>query len=368
MNGGLRFPLEILRARMSRLRTIMKEMNLDVAVIRTLSTFIYLTGVKWLRPTIIVPVDGEPVVFLAKGEEDGFKELSWIKNVETYVEGGEVMRKVSGYLRELGVKRVGFEFGIEKDAYVFFFEMFKKLNPNVEVVDLSERIAEMRMFKDDAEVRYIREAGLIAKKAMEEVLAMIKPGIAETEIAAEAYDILYRLGSEEPHVYVNAGPHPRVHSEPLSTIKVREGTFVTIVIGADKFRYYANVSRSVFIGSVKPEIATRVERCTEEIYVRAIELTKPHRRFHDVINELDRIYERYDMKTYRVIGYVHGIGLQAEEPPITTIVPGHRFMKPKPRMVLAMVHSPILIPSLGQVKKEDTFLVKEDGELEAITV
>ena len=39
----------------------------------------------------------------------------------------------------------------------------------------------------------------------------------------------------------------------------------------------------------------------------------------------------------------------------------------KPRMVLAFVYAPIMLDGYGQVKIEDTFIVKEDGELEKIT-
>jgi len=49
----------------------------------------------------------------------------------------------------------------------------------------------------------------------------------ETDVAAEAYRILYKQGSEHPHVYVNAGPNPRVHSEPFKDNILRENTFIT---------------------------------------------------------------------------------------------------------------------------------------------
>ena len=45
----------------------------------------------------------------------------------------------------------------------------------------------------------------------------------------------------------------------------------------------------------------------------------------------------------------------------------HRFMKIMPRMALAFVHAPLLIPGLGQVKKEDTFIVRDNGVLERVT-
>ena len=59
--------------------------------------------------------------------------------------------------------------------------------------------------------------------------------------------------------------------------------------------------------------------------------------------------------------------MQVEEPPITTIVPNHRIVEVKPNMVLAFVHAPLLLKGLGQVKVEDTFIVREDVGLEKVT-
>jgi len=362
----LRVPEEVLRSRYARFQEGIKALGLDAAVIRTLSTFIYLAGVRWLRPALIIPAEGEPLAFVARGEEEGFKEMTWIKNVETFVEGGELMSKVSSYLKGMKAKKVGMEFGVERDAYIFFFETFKRLNRGVEVVDVSELIDSLRIVKDSFEKQFLREAGLKAKTAFEKALNSIKPGVSETEIAAEVYSTLYRMGSEEPLVYVNAGPHPRVHSEPLSTVKVVEGTTVTVVISADHYRYYVNKSASIPVGSLG-ETGTKALRCMEEAFEIAVEQTKVGVRFIDVMKKLDEIYTKYGMLEHRVVGYVHSVGLKAEETPITTIVPKHRSMSIKPSMSLAMVHAPILLPGVGQVKKEETFMVNEDGGLTQIT-
>ena len=276
------------------------------------------------------------------------------------------MAKVSRTIRKENYKVVGLEFGIERDAYILFYEVFKKLNPGVEVVDVGPIIVEMKMIKDEHELNCIRKAGSIASKAMEKTLSIIENGISETDIAAEAYSILYKMGSEEPHVYVNVGPDPRVHTEPFRDVIVKKGVFVTVIIGADYNRYYANISRTTYIGEPSGK-AEKALKCMEEAYSLANERTKPGIKFIKVIKELDKIYAKYGFVDQRLIGYAHGVGLQIEEPPITTILPKHRFMEVKPKMALAFVHSPIMLKGLGQVKKEDTYIIKENGEIEKVT-
>ena len=362
----MNFPKNVLERRLMDFQSKFSSRGIDAVMLRTLSSYAYFTGIKWLRPALFIPSSGEPIAFIVKGEEGIFRKLTWIGNIITFTDGADLMAKVTRTIREHGVKRIGMEFGVERDAYVFFYEMFKKLNPRVEVVDVSDIITEMRMLKDDYEIETIKKAGEKASKAIIEIADFIKPGLSETEIAAKLYSILYELGCEHPHIYVNAGPHPRIHCEPLRNMVAREGSFVTIIIGADHDGYYANISRSFYLGRPNSLVEKLIE-CTNRVYEVAIKLTRPGTKFIDVIKALDEIYDEYGFKGNRLIGYVHGVGLQVEEAPITTIVPAHRYLVVKPRMVLALVHSPISYEGLGQVKREDTFIINPSGESEQIT-
>lgn len=362
----MRFPEGILRNRLKRFQERIQEIGLDGVMLRTLSSYIYFTGVKWLRPSLFIPGEGEPIAFIAEGEKEGFTERTWISNIITYTDGRDLMSKVIRLLRDYSVQKIGMEFGLERDAYILFYEMFKKLNPKIEITDVGSILAEMRMIKDHYEIDAIRKAGEKAVKVMKKALSIVKQGVSETELAAEIYSMLYKLGSEEPHVYVNAGPHPRVHAEPFRDLLIEKNTFVTIIIAADHDRYYADMTRTVYVGDSLPMDVERVIKCSEEVYSEALELTRPGVKLMDAIDSLDKIYARYGLLGHRVIGYTHGVGLQVEEPPITTIVPQHRAAVVKPRMVLAFIHSPIMYEGLGQFKKEDTFIVREDG-LENVT-
>ena len=358
----MRFPENILRARLKKFQQKLRENNIDAAMIRTLSSYAYFTGIKWLRPALLVPAEGEPIAFVAHGEEDGFREKTWIKNIVTFKEGGDLMRHVSTTIRDNGYRVVGLEFGVERDAYILFYEMFKRLNPYVEVVDVSPILDDMKMIKDEYELEAIRKAGEKARKVFEKLDELVKPGLTETEVAAEIYYMLYKLGSENPQVYVNAGPHPRVHSEPQHDNKLVEDTFVTIVVGVDHGGCRVNKRKTIYLG--RPDgVAEKALKCMNEVLVKANELTRPGKRFIDVMRELDKVYAKYGLSEYRVQGYAHGVGLKIEETPITTIVPKHRFIVIRENMVLAYVHAPIVIKGLGQVKFEDTFIIASNGNV-----
>jgi len=81
----------------------------------------------------------------------------------------------------------------------------------------------------------------------------------------------------------------------------------------------------------------------KEVYKKALELSKPHVKPINVIMVLDKTYGKHGLIDHRVIGYLHGVGLQIEETPITPIISKYRFIKLKPGMVIALVHTPIML-------------------------
>lgn len=346
----------IFKERVKEFQKLMKEKGIDASVIRTLSTFIYFTGVKWLRPSLLIPAEGEPVVIVVKNEKDLFVKKSWIKNVLEYQKTGQLMALVTSWIRKNGFKNVGFEFSIERDSYLLFFELFKALNPNINIVDVRPLTISLRMIKDKWEIKNIKVAGEIAVKGIKRAMDVIKEGKSELEIVNEIMRELMKNGSEHPHVYVSATP--RIHAEPFRDVYVEKGKFVAVVIGADYNNYYANVTRSFFIGKAEGRAKDAID-AMKEAYKLAMNETRLNVKFRVVESKIENIYKERGLKDFYIAGYTHGVGLLIEEDPITTIVVAQRSMEPKKNMVLAFVHSPLMLPE-GVVKKEDTVIIDNE--------
>ncbi|AAL80871.1 aminopeptidase P family protein [Pyrococcus furiosus DSM 3638] len=353
---------KIFRKRMERFQEALKEKDIDAAVIRTLSTFIYLTGTKWLRPSLFVPAEGEPTVFVVKGEAEEFKRRSWIENVVEFQKVEDLMAGVVKLIQSSGARRVGLEFGVERDAYLLFFKMFQRLNPTVEVVDILDITMGMRMIKDEWEIENIRKAAKIANKGMKVAEEIIKPGLSELEIAAEIYRELMLNGSEDPKVYVSTTP--RAHAEPFRDLKVKENSVVTVVIGTDWNHYYANMARTFVVGEPNERVKKAIE-VKEKALEIALEETKVGVPLNSVERKLFQFFKENGFEDSYLAGYTHGVGLLIEEPPMPTIVVPTRATKVAENMVLSIIHTPLMIPE-GAIKHEDTYLVKKD-ELEKLT-
>jgi len=352
---------KIFRKRVERFQELLRRKDVDGAVIRTLSSFTYFTGTKWLRPSLLIPAEGEPVVFVVRGEAELFRERSWIEPVE-YQRVEDLMAGVVTWVHGNGLDRVGLEFGVERDAYLLFLKLFQRLNPTVEVVDVLDLTMELRMIKDDWELDNIRKAGRIARRGMMVAEETIRPGTSELEIAAEITRELMLSGSEEPKVYVSTTP--RAHAEPFRDLKVPRNGVVTVVIGTDWNHYYANTARTFIIG--KP--GERVERAIMakgEAYMLALDETRVGVSLNSVEKKISELLRERGFEDAYIAGYTHGVGLQIEELPMPTIVVPTRAERVRENMVLSVIHSPLMIPE-GAIKHEDTYIVKKDG-LEKVT-
>lgn len=349
----------ILKERVKRFQQLMKQNGIDASMIRTLSSFTYFTGIKWLRPAILIPAESDPVVFIFKYEAEEFMEKSGIENVKTYTKAEELMKEVSGTIRNSKYEKVGFDYSVERDSYVLFFELFKKLNAQVQVVDVHALVMQLRMIKDSNEIELIKKASRIAEVGMQKVIDTIDVGKTELEVAAEALSEMMKKGAENPHIYVTTGPKPRVHAEPRNWTKIKHGDTVEIVISADHNGYYSNLTRTTFLGGLSSEKrrAFNVVKKTHEI---AEENLKPETQLIEIEAILRKIVEDQGYGDYYVAGFTHGVGLLTEEDPITTIVIPHRRYKAVKGMVLASVHAPLTIPGVGTIKLEDTYVVQAE--------
>ena len=347
----------IFKKRVERFQELLRENEIDGAVIRTLSSFIYFTGTKWLRPSLLIPAEGEPVVFVVKGEAELFKERSWIENVVEYQRVEDLMAGVVSWIHRNGMERVGLEFGVERVAYLLFLKLFQRLNPTVEVVDVLDLTMSLRMIKDDWELENIRKAGKIARRGMKVAEEVIRPGVSELEIAAEVTRELMLGGSEEPKVYVSTTP--RAHAEPFRDLKVPENGVVTVVIGTDWNHYYANTARTFIVG----EPGERVKKAMEvkrEAYELALRETRIGVSLNAVEKKLFTFFQEKGFGDAYIAGYTHGVGLLIEELPMPTIVVPTRAERVRENMVLSIIHSPLMIPE-GAIKHEDTYIVKREG-------
>ena len=93
------------------------------------------------------------------------------------------------------------------------YEGLREAYPDAEIVDADNIMTTLRSVKSPAELDCLREGLRLGELALDAMLAAVKPGMTELELAGVALDTLYSNGAEmEAHTIYSFGgkkTHPK---------------------------------------------------------------------------------------------------------------------------------------------------------------
>jgi Xaa-Pro aminopeptidase len=174
----------------------------------------------------------------------------------------------------------------------------------------------LRMVKDEDELEVMAEAALIGCKLFEHILTVLRPGIAEVEVAAELEYQARKLGAEGMSFesIVASGlrsalPHGRATSTPLP----RRG-FVTLDFGIIHKGYCSDMTRTVFLGKPKPE-ERRTYEAVLEAQENAVGAVAAGVSCAEVDEAARSVLRREGLAEAFSHSTGHGVGLEIHEPP-----------------------------------------------------
>ncbi len=215
-----------------------------------------------------------------------------------------------------------------------------------------------RAVKSPDEVEKIAAAARLADQGLARILPLIKPGAVERELALELELWLRKNGAEKAafDFIVASGARGALPHGVASEKKIAAGELVTIDFGAVVAGYHSDMTRTVAVGEVAPEM-----RRVFEVVLEALEAALAALRPGMVARELDAVARRviekagYGPRFVHSLG--HGVGLEIHEAP---------FLNPrseevlKPGMVVTLEPG-IYLPDKGGVRIEELGMVTESG-------
>jgi len=115
------------------------------------------------------------------------------------------------------------------------------------VIDFQEPYFKIKNHKSDEEMRLIRDASLVANAVMKGMLAVLKPGMLETQVAGWGYFIAKELGSEENgwDMIVGANEANRTLIGKALNREIRKGDFVHLGVSPKRDGLNSCLRRSV---------------------------------------------------------------------------------------------------------------------------
>jgi len=342
----------MLKNRRSRLKRFFEEYSLKAVLFADLRNIRYLCGFSGTEGALLISQDA--AWFLC--------DSRYTAQAAEEVLGAEVREcapvridTVAALACEFGLDRIGFE---AAHTNVSAFRRMSEKLTGVELVELGPDLDEIRICKDRAEIDLLSSVAALSSQALAAVLADIKPGVREADIALALEFEMRRRGAEGrafDFIVVSgergAMPHGRA-SDKL----IQSGELVTIDFGAVKEGYHSDETVTVACG--KPGIREQeIHSIVREAHDLAIRAVRPGISCKD-LDEVARAYIRdKGYGDYFGHGLGHGVGLEIHEMPA---------LSPRSTAILEegmviTIEPGIYIPGFGGVRIEDTVVVTNDG-------
>jgi Xaa-Pro dipeptidase len=226
------------------------------------------------------------------------------------------------------------------------------------ITGLEEGLAQLRMIKDESEIDSLRKAVALTEKTLQKTIDAIRPGMSEREIASVYQLELLKSGGDEISFtpLVVSGPNTgSPHASPGERV-VQQGDLVTLDCGARWNGYAGDITRSVALGTVDPELE-RIYEIVQAANEAGRKACKPGIAAQEVDRAARRVIEEAGYGKYFIHRTGHGLGVDVHEPPY--ILEGNR-QELQPGMTFT-VEPGIYLPGKGGVRIEDNMLITSRG-------
>jgi Xaa-Pro dipeptidase len=368
---GRGFARQEFELRTGRAQQIMRKHELDAIVLTTAPNVRYFTGFDsqfWESPTrpwfLVVAAQGAPISVIP---EIGAPEMSmtWIDDIRTWPaprppdDGTSLL---AGTLESLSRRfgRIGFELGREHSLrmpVVQFLELRGKLR-DIELVNGSPCIWEIRMVKTEAEIARVRHICELASDAYARVPQIVRIGDSERDAARKLRIELAERGADStpflPAIsgaggvsQIVCGPHDRI---------IETGDILFFDTGSTYDGYFCDFDRNFAAGEVG-DAARLAHEAMWQATEAGIGAAVAGASTDDVFAAMAKIIENAGPVGNNVGRLGHGLGMQLTEPPSS--MPGDGTVL-QANMVLTIEPGIEYAPG-KMIVHEENIVIRTDG-------
>lgn len=337
--------------RLNNVRQILRDKNLDAALVYfdelNVANGWYLTGWcgQFEKGAVLVPVEGEAILLGGPESEPFALAESAITKVRCFpvfmvpeeeYPNATIMdfKSLNDELKAEGttLRRIGLvgTTTVPHQVYLDFTAGFA----GVEIVDITDEYEDLRAYKSEWEGEQLIAAAQLCDLAYDKMVAAVKPGVREIEVAAAGEAICRQNGANSFAYSCICGSGARAKSVvPTATNRVmQDGELVMIGI-APRINGYAGT-----FGDTLPVNGVFTQRQKDLLnHMReTMRLTKEMLRPGMTGKEIDvpgrKYYEKHGLADYIVCPFAHSIGLMEAEAPFFgpngdfVLVPGMAVM------------------------------------------
>ncbi|PLX41152.1 MAG: integrase [Deltaproteobacteria bacterium] len=342
--------LEFFAKAHDHLRAILKEQNLDGALVTDLANVRRLCGFTGSNGALLIT--HSDALFLTDSRYTT-QALAETSDVEVR-EGGGKKLPFGALINDLCLERVGYE---GQNLNCAAFRSLKEKAKSVELCDLGDAVSKIRQLKGPQEIEKMLAASGLAEEALKEAIRLFKPGVTELEIAAEFQIAVIRRGGKLSFdVIVAGGPNAAMPHAMPGKRKFAEGDLVVVDFGVLLDGYCSDQTVTIPVGRVSDnflEVYEVVKRAQDA----AISAAVPGATLGAVDSAARDVIAAAGFGDYFGHATGHGLGLEVHELPV--VAPKASEVV-KEGMVFT-VEPGIYIPGEVGVRLEDVVYINSDG-------
>jgi Xaa-Pro aminopeptidase len=347
------------RERQARLREGIASSRLDALLVSHLPNIRYLCGFTGSAGLLLLEDTGSVFVTDVRYDTQAREE----------VQGAKVIIARKALLNALGERVAarrkksrskGWTIGIEAEHLTVAERkrLADVLPSGVRLRNAPALVQRARMVKDVEELGLIRAVVRLGATLFDRALEVLRPGVKETEVAAEMEYAARRAGAEEmsfPTIIASGARSALPHGRATEQV-IAPGGFVVCDFGVILDGYCSDQTRTVWVGAV-PEEARHAYDSVREAQEAAIAAVRPGRSVGEVDAAARKVLRKAGLGRYFTHSTGHGVGLEIHEAP--RVAAGQKEVL-KPGMVIT-IEPGVYFPGKWGVRIEDMVAVSEDG-------
>ncbi len=343
------------RNRLARLRSAMAESHLDWLIVSSLPNVHYLSGFSGSAGALVIGEDRAEFFSDSRYDIQSHRE---VKTFRVRIVKGAALFGAARWLAGRKSGRIGFE---SATTPVAVHKKLKETLSGNKLIATGGLVETLRMVKDPGELRLIRDAVHLGSRAFEETVPLLRPGISETEVAAEIEYRMRLLGGERPsfETIVAFGPRTALpHARP-GTRKLTPKQFVLMDLGVILSGYASDMTRTLYWGKA-PLKAKRIYQAVLDAQLEAESVVRAGLACGEVDRAARRVLDKSGFGRYFTHSTGHGVGREVHE------MPGiyRQNRDPLQEGAVITVEPGVYLPGYGGVRIEDMVVVgKTSGEV-----
>jgi Xaa-Pro aminopeptidase len=344
-------------ARQKKLAAALRQDGLDALLVTHLPNVLYLCGFTGSAGVLLLQAGerSHKLTFYTDGRytQQANEEVQNARVVvgkkSAFTEGCEGAQRAR-------VRTLGFE--AEQLSYSAYKQLGQIVRGKTKLKPTSGLVEQLRLIKDADEISQIRASVLLAASLFQTALSVIKPGVAETQVAGELELQARRAGAEKMSfdTIVAAGPRSALPHGRASAQAIPNQGFIILDYGVILAGYCSDMTRTVHAGPVS-RAHRRMYEAVREAQLASIAAVKPGVATGEVDHAGREVLKKAGVEAFFTHSTGHGVGIEVHEAP--RLARG-QTQKLAPGMVVT-IEPGIYIPEEGGVRIEDMVLVTETG-------